>query len=83
MSVMAILEQPARAKPLATAAPIPAPHQYTRPCEHKMQLDGSPVPPAPVIMATPGSSFANDDILVSTAKYDLPNHSVQQIRQIL
>jgi hypothetical protein len=63
MSVMAILEQFARAKPLATAAPIPALHQQMKPYAYNMLLGNVPVPPAPVMIATPGSNFAKDAIV--------------------
>lgn len=57
-SVMAILEQPDRAKPLATADPMPEWYQVKRRSaqilwdDHPVDL---PVPPAPVINATPGN----------------------------
>lgn len=61
MSVMAIFVHPERAKPLATAAPIPRSCQYKSFLRTKVNL---PVPPAPVTMATPGS-FRRIDAMVA------------------
>jgi hypothetical protein len=38
-----------------------------------MSLDNLPVPPAPVIMATPGSNFANDAILEISRRSKSPS----------
>jgi hypothetical protein len=60
MSVMAILVQPERAKPFATAAPIPTCYKYF----YGMLPGDVPVPPAPVIRATPGSNLASDAMFI-------------------
>lgn len=54
MSVIAKREQPDLANPLATAAPIPIRHVSIRWCSSG-NAQTIPVPPAPVMTATPGS----------------------------
>lgn len=66
MSVIAIFVQPDRAKPFATAAPMPTTvSQESHKLFSKIEL---PVPPAPVMMATPGSRLKIDAIVTETAR---------------
>lgn len=65
MSVIAILEHPDRAKPFATAAPIPS--IVSNQILQLYYCMDVPVPPAPVMMATPGKLLRIDAISAGLA----------------